>query len=285
MTSEIDFVLSSKTNLTEQTIKTYKNNYNKIRAIIEKNISECSEKDLIDVIKDISPSVNSRLTLLNVIIVVRKTFNIGIDKLDKYRDELFLEKEKHTKTNLKEKNNTLPSFETIKEYIKTLGINKDIKRYIVNYLTFYYCLRTKDVNLFITTRKDTKDINVSKNFLIVKKTEVELIINEYKTQKTYQQKRIVVKGKLFLEFCNFLPINTYLLTGSDIPISETSLNNTITRMLYKDDEKHLTEADYIKIYLKEINNKPNNLIEIKKISKNRGTSVETLIEYYNINIK
>jgi len=285
MTSEIDFVLSSKTNLTEQTIKTYKNNYNKIRAIIEKNISECSEKDLIDVIKDISPSVNSRLTLLNVIIVVRKTFNIGIDKLDKYRDELFLEKEKHTKTNLKEKNNTLPSFETIKEYIKTLGINKDIKRYIVNYLTFYYCLRTKDVNLFITTRKDTKDINVSKNFLIVKKTEVELIINEYKTQKTYQQKRIVVKGKLFLEFCKFLPINTYLLTGSDIPISETSLNNTITRMLYKDDEKHLTEADYIKIYLKEINNKPNNLIEIKKISKNRGTSVETLIEYYNINIK
>ena len=285
MTSEIDFVLSSKTNLTEQSIKTYKNNYNKIRAIIDKNISECSEKDLIDVIKDISPSVNSRLTLLNVIIVVRKTFNTGIDKLDKYRDELFLEKEKHTKTNLKEKNNTLPSFETIKEYIKTLGINKDIKRYIVNYLTFYYCLRTKDVNLFITTRKDTKDINVPKNFLIVKKTEVELIINEYKTQKTYQQKRIVVKGKLFLEFCNSLPINTYLLTGSDIPISETSLNNTITRMLYKDDEKHLTEADYIKIYLKEINNKPNNLIEIKKISKNRGTSVETLIEYYNINIK
>jgi hypothetical protein len=134
--------------------------------------------------------------------------------------------------------------------------------------------------LYLTTRKLTKNINTETNYLIVKKTEIEIIVNDYKTAKQYLQKRIVIRNKHFVEVCQSLPISTYLLTGYENPINEVSLHNIITKMFYKHEDKHLTESDYFKILVKE---KKSNLNELKKISEFRGTSLDTIVQYYHLN--
>lgn len=273
--TELETFLESKTNLTASSVKNYRSVYNRIKQLLSTDISKTEEDTLIDVVNLIE-KINSKVTIINLMIMIRSHFDLSIKKLDKYRDKLFEERDKYTSQKLTEKNLELPSYQVIDQYIKTLESN----RYIVNYLTFYYAFRNKDVNLFLTNRKLTKNINTETNYLIVKKTEIELIINDYKTIKNYLQKRIVIRNKHFVEVCNVLPLSTYLLTGDENPISPSSLHNTITRILYKYNDKHLTEADYFKILVKE---KKSNLNELKKISEFRGTSLDTIIQYYHLN--
>lgn len=273
--SELETFLESKTNLTASSVKNYTSVYKRIKQHLSTDITKSEEDTLIDVVNMIE-NVSSKIVLLNLMIMIRTHFELSIKKLDKFREQLFIERDKYTSKKLFEKNNDLPSYQDIDNYIKTLETNK----YIVNYLTFYFGLRNKDVNLFLTTRKDTKNINTETNYMIVKKTEIEIIVNDYKTVKNYLQKRIVIRNKHFVNVCNSLPINTYLLTGDENPINESSLHNTITRMLFKHEDKHLGEADYFKILVRE---KKSNLNELKKIAEYRGTSLDTIIQYYNLN--
>ena len=221
-------------------------------------------------------NVGSKIILLNLMIMIKNNLEQSTKKLDKFREKLFIERDKITSQKLHQKNLELPSYQVIDQFIKTLDTN----RYIVNYLTFYYAFRNKDVNLYLTTRKLTKNINTETNYLIVKKTEIEIIVNDYKTAKQYLQKRIVIRNKHFVEVCQSLPISTYLLTGYENPINEVSLHNIITKMFYKHEDKHLTESDYFKILVKE---KKSNLNELKKISEFRGTSLDTIVQYYHLN--
>ena len=273
--SELETFLESKTNLTASSVKNYTNAYKRIKQFLSTDITKSDEEQLIDVVNMID-NVGSKIILLNLMIMMKNHLEQSTKKLDKFREKLFIERDKIGKQKLHEKNLELPSYQVIDQYIKSLESN----RYIVNYLTFYYAFRNKDVNLFLTTRKLTKNINTETNYMIVKKTEIEIIVNDYKTVKNYLQKRIVIRNKHFVNVCHSLPINTYLLTGDENPINESSLHNTITRMLFKHEDKHLGEADYFKILVRE---KKSNLNELKKIAEYRGTSLDTIIQYYNLN--
>jgi hypothetical protein len=279
MTTELENFLSSKNNLTEISIKNYQNAYKRIRQLLSTDITKSDEETLIDVINMID-NVNSKLVVLNVMLLIKNHSEQSVNKLEKVREKLFEEKMKIGKQKLQEKNLQLPSYEVIDQYIKTL----DFSQYVVNYLTFYFGFRNKDVNLYITTRKLTKNINTENNYLIVKKTEIELIINDYKTIKQYLQKRIVIRNKYFVEVCNNLQLSTYLLTRDENPINGISLHNIITKMYYKHEGKHLTESDYFKIRILDLQSKPNSLQEIKKLAEYRGTSLDTIVQYYNLSI-
>jgi hypothetical protein len=272
--TELETFLSTKTNLSSVSIKNYTNAYKRIKQFLSSDITESDEEKLIDVVNMID-NVGSKIILLNLMIMMKNNLEQSTKKLDKFREKLFVERDKITSQKLQEKNLELPSYQVIDQYIKTLDTN----RYIVNYLTFYYAFRNKDVNLYLTTRKLTKNINTETNYMIVKKTEIEIIVNDYKTVKQYLQKRIVIRNKHFVEVSQSLPISTYLLTGDENPINEVSLHNIITKMFYKHNDKHLTEADYFKILVKE---KKSNLNELKKIAEYRGTSLDTIVQYYHL---
>jgi hypothetical protein len=280
MTTELETFILSKTNVSAKTITNYKNAYKRIKQFLSTDITASDEEKLIDIINFID-NVGSKIVLLNLMIMMKNQLQQSTKKLDKFRDKLFIERDATTKLFLEKKNDELPSYKIVDEYIKTL----DSTKYIVNYLTFYFGLRNDDVNLFITTRKLTKNILNSTNYLIVKKTEIELIINTYKTSKNYLQKRIVIRNKNFIQICQDIPLLTYLLTGNENPVNESSLHNTITRMFYKHNDKYLTETDYIKILIKHLTTKPNLLTELKKISEYRGSSLDNMIKYYNIDFK
>jgi hypothetical protein len=280
MTTEIDQLLASKPLITSQTKKNYVNIYKKIHSILQQTISETDDEQILFVLDEISNSnVNNELTYINVVILIRQALNQKCTLLEKRRDYLKTLRDKETK---KPKEIDLPPYNDVKAYIEELFQKGDYKRYIVNFLIFNYGVRNKDVNVLITTRKDVKNIDTNTNYLLVKQREIEWIRNEYKTVASHLQQRIVIKAKNFITAVKALELNTWLLSGTATPISETSVTNIITRMLFKHNGENLSESDYFKLNIKHLQTQPNSYSKIALLSAYRGTAMETIEKYYNL---
>lgn len=279
MFSEIEKLLEAK-NLTEQSKRTYRTNYFKITTKIDDRISRASEEEILNAITEMSNGkVNSELTYINLPIMIRSIYGSSIDKLLSRRELLFKIREKNQE---KEKFKTLdiPSYKEIKDYIDGLyDTNK--QKYIVNSLIFRYGVRNKDVNVFITEKKKGEKYEDNKNYILIKKSSAEWIRNDYKTLKSYGRKVIIIKEKKLLEAIKEMPLNTYLLSGSSVGLSENSLNTTITRMLYKHNGKNLTEGDYFKVLVIEAQKQKEPMKRLSELARQRGTNLETIHEYYN----
>lgn len=280
MTTEIDQLLASKPLITSQTKKNYVNIYKKIHSILQQTISETDDEQILFVLDEISNSnVNNELTYINVVILIRQALNQKCTLLEKRRDYLKTLRDKESK---KPKEIDLPPYNDVKAYIEELFQKGDYKRYIVNFLIFNYGVRNKDVNVLITTRKDVKNIDTNTNYLLVKQREIEWIRNEYKTVASHLQQRIVIKAKNFITAVKALELNTWLLSGTATPISETSVTNIITRMLFKHNGENLSESDYFKLNIKHLQTQPNSYSKIALLSAYRGTAMETIEKYYNL---
>jgi hypothetical protein len=276
MTEIEEFILTKSQN-TPQTIKNYKTQYKSIRALLNKDIVQSLEKEILAAVKKLSNNnVSSEWTYMNLPFMMRSNKGLTTDLIEKRRDELKILRDEHTFQKKEDKRESLPSMKVIKEYTNESLKNKEYKKYIVNFLIMNYGVRNKDVDcLIVSSNAETKD--ESKNYLVVKKREVEWKINEYKTLKNYGAKNIIIKSKPFIEAIKTLPINTWLLTGSGEQLNETGLGTTIKRLLYN----KLTEGDYMKVILNEINNKKNTTKLLENFSKTRGTNIENLLAYYD----
>jgi len=276
--SEIDEVINNRS-LTEQSKKNYRNYYNKIISSLGTTIKNQDEEVLIDVIEDISnDKISTMLSYLNIAILVKREFNKPSNILEDTREKYFKLREEQEK---QPKQLDLPIYNDVKKYINELtGV-----KYIVNYLIFNYGVRNKDVNTFITTREATKDINTNINYLIVKAKEIEWIRNDYKTFTSHFQQRIIIKAKKFIDEIKKLDLQTWLLSGTANPIADTSLSNTISRMLFKHNDKNMTESDYFKLNVNHLQTKPNSYSKIIALGNIRGTDPKTIEAYYNVTNK
>lgn len=282
--TELDELLASKSSITEQTKKNYTRIYNKLIDNLDDNIQDTSEKELIELVLELSknnPSV--ALTYINIPIMIKKHFNKDVEKLVKKQVELNKSRVEHTKGLIETKKEELPSYDVLNNHLKSLLKNKDYQNYIINYILINYGTRNKDLDLFITERKNVKNIDDGRNYIFIKNTECEIVIGNYKTIQNYGVKRFVVKSKHFRDACLSLGLNTYLLYNDgdkSKPINETSLGTYIKRRLYN----NLTESDYFKILIKNAQTKKNPLNEIQKLSLSRGTDINTIISHYNIQV-
>lgn len=279
--NEIEEVIDART-LTEQSKTTYRNNYKKLYNILQKPLKDAEQDTIIYAVEELAnDSVNNKLTYINIPIMIKQFYFRPVDILLSQRELLFTQREKQQKQNVNLKELDLPNYEDVKKYVNGLyGVNN--VKYIVNYLIFNYGVRNKDVNLFITTRTKTKDIDTNINYLLVKNREIEWVRNDYKTASSYLQQRIIIKAKNFIDAVKSLPLESYLLSGDDKPIAEASLNNTISRMLYKHNDKNMTEGEYFKLNVKHLQTQPNSYSKIITLGEIRGTSADTIEKYYNI---
>ena len=277
MTEIEDFILS-KSNVTEQTKKNYRTQYKSIVSILGKPILNADESEIINAVSLLANgNYSSEWTYMNLPFMLRAFNGLNNDLITKRREDLKTLRQFHTNISKSQKKDTLPRMKEIQNYIKELYNNKKYKMFVVNYLIANYGVRNKDVDTFIiSTSKDAKDESL--NYLIVNKNKVVWLINDYKTLTAYGAKRIEIKSKVFLEAINNLQINTWLLTGTANKLNESGLGTTIKRMLYN----NLTEGDYFKIILNDINNKPNTTQYLNYYSKTRGTSVDNILAYYDI---
>ena len=270
--------------------KTSENSYKRIYLYLTNLFNENhnwvnfhSQKYLINKLRELDCKEDNKLSYLNLFIMIKKYANLDNEELIKYRAELFKEKKANTEIKLQQQKEILPSYNEVKDYIQNLYKDKDYVNYLVNELIFTYCLRNQDVNLKIINLTDYKqEKNNTDNYLVVKKNEVDLIINSYKTSSVYGKKQIRIRSRKIYNAAISLKGNL-LQNDKGENLDMGNISYYIRLMPFND--KRLTEAQYCKINVFHAQTLSNPLEKITEIAKNRGTSVETLNNYYNFDKK
>ena len=261
------FIKENENAISENTQKTYLN--------VGKNIPFnilTTQSTVIKKLNDLVENPNSMALYLNVIILIRRHNKEETDKLVKFRNQLKdkiinLRKEKlgDLKDNLPTKNDLLEKLNEMS------GI-----RYIINYLFINYGLRNKDINLQIVN----KTPNEKENYLILSPSKVELIINDYKTDESFGQKKMVVKDKKFIKELKAMNLKNddYLLSRKDGSKLKISTFNERVKNLSID---KLGETTIFKVIIKQLLI-DKNFSEIEKLVESRGTSLATIMKSYNV---
>lgn len=279
MSTELAELLASKSNLTKTTLNNYQSYYKKITEKTGQPLKDLDEDMLIDVIKEISTNPSNQDTYITLPILIKKLYGLEHNKLTDFRKQLKPQISKHTETVNQQKGKDLPKFKELENHLKTLYDEKKHMEYIINYILINYGTRNKDLDLFITKYNKAEKYENDINYMIVYKSRVDIIINNYKTYKIYGPKYFKITNKKFIEVANQLPLESWLLkVESGEHIRENSLNTFIQRRLYK----NLCESDYFKMLILHLMNKKNAIQNIQKFSATRGTDFKTILESYNI---
>jgi len=270
------------------TIKSYIQQYNKLKKIVDKemeqsiDIQNISEKNILEFVSD-ENNLNSQQALINIAIMIRKMKKSPTSKLEKKRDE---NKEK-LKGFVKEKNQKLkddglPSYQDLLDYLEFLYDSKRWTDFIINYLLIYYHTRNEDVNFeLVPFKRDTKE-NKDINYLWYSKRakKATLYRRNYKTAGKYGMKTDTITDPKFLNAIKqIFECRKKGEEGCDVFIPN---KENVGYYVKKATLNNLGENLYNKII---INHFRNNLDKLKEISESRGTSLDTLHENYDIDKK
>ena len=214
------------------------------------------------------PNPNTRLDMLNLIIVVRNELELSVEKLKEYRSQLKQEQKAHQVSKMSDAGEKLMSYE---DFTKALGDaykKEEWKKYIVNTLMMRYGVRNKDLNLSIVKTK--KEMKEGENYLLLKKDKVVYIRDDYKTHKTYGKKTHEIHDKLFNEAVK--------KTGVGKLIQEAQTSNGL-RKLYIN---KMGEAKVFKMMIDHYYD-ADEPASIKRLAADRGTSLSVVQGFYNVN--
>jgi hypothetical protein len=211
---------------------------------------------------------NSKLDFLNLIIVLRNIKELPVDKLKQLRIKLKQIQKTHQVDKLNNVAEKLISYETFNEKLNEAFEDKQFEKYIVNYLMMNYGVRNKDLDLTIIKTK--KEIEPKKNYLLIKKDGIKYIRDDYKTHSKYgTQTHDITDDKFIFAVKKLGPRK--LLEGNQI--------SNALRKLYIN--KH-NEAKIFKMMIDHYyDNKDSEAI--KRISETRGTSLNVVDGFYNVN--
>ena len=270
------------------TIKSYIQQYNKLKKIVDKEmeqdieIQNISEKNILEFVSDES-NLNSQQALLNIAIMIRKMKKSPTTKLEKQRDE---NKEK-LKGFVKEKNEKLksdglPSYQDLLDYLAFLYDSERWVDFIINYLLIYFHTRNEDVNFeLVPFKRDTKE-NKDINYLWYSKRakKATLYRRNYKTAGKYGMKTDTITDPKFLNAIKeIFECRKKGEEGCDVFIPN---KENVGYFVKKATLDNLGENLYNKIIVTHFRN---NLDKLSEISKSRGTDLKTLHENYDINTK
>jgi len=265
----LDFIDSVKDKVSPQTQKTYL----QISNTLPFNVLT-SQPTIIKKLNELYKNPNTKALYLNMIVLVRRHNGEETDKLIKFRNSLRDDIIKIRKEKMSETKNELPS------YSELLGKLNELKgtSYIINYLFIKHGVRNKDVNLKFVSKipKDKED----ENYLTHSKSKAQLDINDYKTDKTFGNKSIIITDKRFLQELKDLKLNDgeYLIrkkNGEKLKIS--SFNERILNMSID----KLGEAKIFKVLIADLLDKKD-FKKIEELVNSRGTSISTIMKSYNI---
>ena len=263
---ELQYFKSVINDKSVNTQKSYLTQYKKLYALLEKDISDTSQKKLMDTVKE-SDNANSRQALLNIGILIRTDKKLDIKDLIKYRDSLKVDIKTAQKQNNVNLSETLPTYDELVEYTESLK-NKNDYYYIINYLLLNYNVRNEDLHFkLITRKKEAKD--KSFNYLWLSPRKIEYIRNVYKTSGNYGQKLYIITDKPFMSAVRRLIKEQWVSPDME----------QIPYVLKKATLLGIGEGRYNKII---VNHFRNDIDKLKQISERRGTSITTLLLSYDI---
>lgn len=262
--------MADQTNKSVLTQKQYRLQYNKLHKLLDKDINNSSEDFIIKTISEIT-NANTLQALLNIAIMVRRKEQLGIDKLIKRRDKT---KDK-INVDRREKNvildATLPSYDDLIQYMEHLYTIKRYEDFIINYLLIFFNTRNQDLTFKIVS-KNGDAVNKEFNYLIVTHAgKITFVRNNYKTADTYGTKNNLIDDDKFKVAARAMKkqyLNDFMIRPEEIQykVQKATLDK-------------IGEANYNKII---VNHYREDFDKLATISKNRGTNLETIKEYYDI---
>jgi len=276
---ELQNVINQNNTIKDSTKKQYKNAYARWTDTTDRQVTDSSEAYIIQVLERIACSPNSKNTTVSAIVMIRNFHELSVDKIRRWRDTK-LKKRIDVAHTAKDKsdNELLPTYTELMDHVKKLYKDKNYKDYIINFILSKYCVRNRDLNCFITQDKsmllqtDTNIIYLAPSYAIYQR-------NDYKTHPTYGEIKINIRSMPFRNAClNFLDDNPdgYLFANSaDKVMQDSSIGNYIQEHSFKG----LGEGRVCKLVLGYYA-KRGNIREITRISKSRGTNIQTLIDFY-----
>jgi hypothetical protein len=202
--------------------------------------------------------VQTRLDLLNVILLIDREQGKDVEIWREYRDQLYTEVTKDRQKKLREKK--LPTVPFFLQKLDELYETGQWYRYILNYLCFCYGVRNEDL-----------DIDFFKsmgNYVIYDSNEKVCIYvrNNYKTVKTYGSKIHIIRNPKF--------IHAYQMC--EPPKKHKQIGPFLKLKLL------LPEGDMFKMHIKDLEEK-GDTEKIRLLSESRGTNINTVLNYYNLN--
>jgi len=284
---EYEKLMDSVKDKSESTKKNYRLQYNKLYRLIneeennKKYVQDVSQEKIIKIVKE-EKNLNTIQALLNIAILIRKEYSMNRDILIKFRES---NRDKLTEE-VKEKNiilaENLPSYEELVEYTNHLYDRSEWTDYIINYLLINFNVRNKDLVFDIVSRK--KDVNLkddddNKNYIWLSKTKAVYYRKDYKTAWKHGLKQNTITDKKMLTALRrvFACQKHNESCGVFIP-TETQAEYYIRKATYK----NLGEGKYFKIAVKHFKN---DLQKLDEMSENRGTSIKTITQFYDIDKK
>jgi len=267
---EFDVFMASIDGKSKATIKSYTTQYRKLKKALDKDISESSQKSIIDVAQQ-EEKANSKQALINIGILVRRLYKLNVDTLIKERDSTKDEITSQVKEKNAEIKDDLPSLSDLEEYTDYLYENKKWFEYIINYLLINYQTRNKDLDFTIVgLKRDTKDKD--KNFMWLERGRATFIRNNYKTSNTYGTKTDVISDEKFLTAMKRM--KTKIGTNSFIPNPDDP-----SYYVKKSTYKQIGEGAYFKVL---VNTNRGDLQKLKSMGNSRGTALDTIATNYDI---
>ena len=279
---EMDYVLNQNESIKESSKTQYRNVYKRWLEVSDRQIKDCSEDSVINILGKIECASNTKNTVVSAILMIRKFYNLPIQKIQKWRDtklRLLIDQSKVAADKITAE--MLPTMNQLNNYVKKLYKEKQWLPYIINFMLVKYCVRNIDLNCFITQDKTMMQRvgnNDKNNLLYISPTYVVYIRRDYKTYDTYGEKRLAIRSVPFrnalLNFLDDKP-DGWLFGAGDKIMTQPSISNYIMQHSYGG----LGEGRVAKAVLSYYAAK-GDINSIRRISKSRGTNLETLIDYY-----
>ena len=280
--NEMDYVLNQNISIKETSKTQYRNVYKRWLEVSDRQIKDCSEDSVINILGKIECASNTKNTVVSAILMIRKFYDLPIQKIQRWRDtklRLLIDQSKVAADKITAE--MLPTYNELNNHVKKLYKEKQWLNYIINFMLVKYCVRNIDLNCFITqdkTMMQRTGNNDKNNLFYISPTYVVYIRRDYKTYDTYGEKRIAIRSVPFrnalLNFLDDKP-DGWLFGAGDKIMTQPSISNYIMQHSYGG----LGEGRVAKAVLSFYAQK-GDINSIRRISKSRGTNLETLIDYY-----
>tara|TARA_R100000654_G_scaffold75178_2_gene111817 strand:- start:9467 stop:10393 length:927 start_codon:yes stop_codon:yes gene_type:complete len=297
-----DLISKARPNAKESTIKMYVSNLNKLMKIFEKdNLNFLNEVDKVKKKLEDKHFTTQRNYYNSIIVYLmsKDKDNKTIEKYNEVRDELnkkYTENQQSGIISEKQKNNFIELNELqdmVKQIQKDLDIPKLKKKdkltqkeykllqvYVILEILIRIPMRNDLSNLEKITRREynklTDKQKEDNNYLVIDKTKMQFIMNDYKTSKRYKEKVINVPKDLEKI------IRMYIRKNGDsknlFPISRNALSQLLIKTSKKYLNKSISTTMIRKIVasdlLKDVKEKE------KELSNKMGTDIDTIKSVY-----
>jgi len=225
--------------------------------------TDFTQDQAIDLI-DLANTTSAKKSLANT---VSKWLQYKREKNDEIVSKIrFLSAEYQRQSELKRKamglDTSLPTYNNLIQLLQDHYDAERWKQYCILFLLLNYNVRNLDMVGEVVTNGRNRSIHF--NWFIVRKDSVLWKRNLYKTVETYGCKQHVIKNKQFMNAIRHL----------DCVLCSTDNFDRVV----KKSTGGLGEASVLKVYL----STPRSATEFKRVSKSRGTDLNTLLTSYNI---